>query len=401
MNTKEKALQVAKEAYTLVPFYMELEEAEKSDITNMQFEDIPIITKEMIGQAQERSLLSSRYIMADLTGKLVKTRTSGTTGKFSEICWDRADNNRSLTALWIYRKKYYGVKPDDKMCFFTLDLPKGKRYLEEKNKLIISRETLCASVIEEAYQKILDFDPVWMILQPSIAILLCECVKKGYGIPDSLSYIEFTGETLTKEVRNRVEQLFGCTTADQYGTKEVNSIAYECPEGKMHCMEANVFLEELENENQELCVTTLQNHAMPYVRFRLGDRGRVIHHVECKCGRKGDVLELYPVRTNDWGILPDGTKVNPYMFLQRMTYINRECDQMLLQYQIIQQETDRFLVRVVVEEEEIQDMVWQMIKKEFGEFLGEKVQIDIHFEHMIQPDQTTGKTLPFINRIPR
>lgn len=49
MNTKEKALQVAKEAYTLVPFYMELEEAEKSDITNMQFEDIPIITKEMIG----------------------------------------------------------------------------------------------------------------------------------------------------------------------------------------------------------------------------------------------------------------------------------------------------------------------------------------------------------------
>ena len=25
MNTKEKALQVAKEAYTLVPFYMELE----------------------------------------------------------------------------------------------------------------------------------------------------------------------------------------------------------------------------------------------------------------------------------------------------------------------------------------------------------------------------------------
>ena len=89
------------------------------------------------------------------------------------------------------------------------------------------------------------------------------------------------------------------------------------------------------------------------------------------------------------------------MFMQRMTYINRECDQMLLQYQIIQQETDHFLVRVVVEEDEIQDMVLQMIKKEFGELLGEKVQIDVHFEHMIQPDQTTGKTLPFINRIQR
>ena len=34
---------------------------------------------------------------------------SGTTGRFSEICWDRADNNRSLTALWIYRKKYINV----------------------------------------------------------------------------------------------------------------------------------------------------------------------------------------------------------------------------------------------------------------------------------------------------
>ena len=38
--------------------------------------------------------------------------------------------------------------------------------------------------------------------------------------------------------------LFQSCIADQYGANEVNSIVYECPQGHLHCMEDNVYVEE-------------------------------------------------------------------------------------------------------------------------------------------------------------
>ena len=78
-------------------------------------------------------------------------------------------------------------------------------------------------------------------------LLLCHLAEK-YGIWNNLRYIEFTGEYLELPLRHRVEAVFGCRTANQYGTKEVNSIAYKCPEGNLHVMSDNVLNEYVNNE---------------------------------------------------------------------------------------------------------------------------------------------------------
>ena len=90
----------------------------------------------------------------------------------------------------------------------------------------------------KAYHHLMEFRPKWMILQPSVAWLLCKLIQ-SHHLPkiDSIEYIEFTGEYLENNIRKFAEEVFGCQTANQYGIREVNSIAYECPMGHMHIID--------------------------------------------------------------------------------------------------------------------------------------------------------------------
>lgn len=109
--------------------------------------------------------------------------------------------------------------------------------------------------------------------------MLCETkVSIARAELASLKYIEMTGEELTDGLRFRIQECFHCPVADQYGANEVNSIAYECPEGNLHCMEDNVYVEILDDEGNpvpegeagNIYVTTCHNHAMPFIRYGIG-----------------------------------------------------------------------------------------------------------------------------------
>lgn len=121
------------------------------------------------------------------------------------------------------------------------------------------------------------------MLQPGMAMLLCKCMDI-YDLPkiESVQYIEFSGEILTEEIRQAVGEHFGCQMANQYGVNEFNSIAYECPYGNMHLMSGNVYVEVLNEDRKcvvgkegEVYVRSLTNSAMPLIRYRIGDRGKL------------------------------------------------------------------------------------------------------------------------------
>ena len=143
------------------------------------------------------------------------------------------------------RKRYYNILPRNRLCYFYpsdehIDDIVKKRYLRAYPRISILDDRK-----EQIYEDILSYDPEWMIVQPSIALLLVDLAKKYNRTPENLRYIEFTGEYLEPKVRRRVETVFDCRTANQYGTKEVNSIAYECPEGNLHILSQNVYVENI------------------------------------------------------------------------------------------------------------------------------------------------------------
>ena len=204
-----------------------------------------------------------------------------------------------------------------------------------------------------------------------------------------------TGEELTDKLRERLRDAFHCQVANQYGANEVNSIAYECPKGHLHCMEDNVKVEILDDKGNavedgttgNIYVTTLHNHAMPFDHYGIGDIGRLEKNT-CDCGHKGKILHLESGRKATWVQLEDGSRITPYVFVRAIDCLNVQYDNCIWQFQIIQEDFDRFTIHLVVDEK-----IPELCEK-FVQYIGDerlkKASYEFVFSKGLFPD-LTGK----------
>lgn len=363
-----KTSQIVNYAYQKVPFYNYL----YSDIYNEWVKSgcdmklLPFTTKDMIIHENER-MLSSEYFSKKNQNELAKCRTSGSTGKCLMIQWDKAEYKKSLLPLWFERKKAANIFPWDRYCyFFTTTNYKDKEtvYVEhDRNGLGFNKSELSEDTMIDIYKIMLDYNPVWLLLQPSIAILMSNVIQK-YNMPilPELRYIELSGEMLFQNVRKMLEKTFQCTIRNQYGCNEVNSIAYECSNGNMHCISSNLNVEILSNDcdrmdpnEGEICVTSFVNHAMPFIRYRTGDIGRFRIKEKCKCGNKNPILELTKGRWNDFIYDESGEKLNSYIFVHAINMANIKYKECIKQFQVIQTEINKFIFKIVINEEDLDE----------------------------------------------
>ena len=392
-------------AYTTVPFYINLQHIKGIDYRDFKsWDDIPVTTKEDL-VLNEDSFISSNAIIRCMQDDLICCHTSGSTGESKNIYWSNEDMNYSLSPLWLKRKRYYGINPHDKHCYFFTtrsygreDVPiEDKGYALGFNKCNLSEERL-----KEIWKTMQEFSPVWMNLQPSIALLLCDVVKKNdLGRIPSLRYMEVTVEMLTTDMRAYIENTLQVKVVNQYGTIEMNSIAFEYPDGTMRCMNENCYLEVLDSKNRSvsanttgnLCVTTLTNYSMPLIRYKMDDIGSLAYDGNTK------TLTLLSGRSSEYAVDSEGNKINVYVFARAVENVNCLMEHSIIQFQIIQRDVDSFLVRIVLDEdyreEEIVDAfldnIWQDSLRE--------AEFTFEFTDKMFPSEETGKHKWFINEI--
>jgi phenylacetate-CoA ligase len=255
--------------------------------------------------------------------------------------------------LWIKRKRYYDINPHDRYCYFYTGRRVGETDIEIEEggfALGFCKCNLTDEKLVHIWEKMREFGPVWMNLQPSMAILLCRVIEKnGLDPIPTLRYVETTGEMLFPHMRKYIQEKMNVVTADQYGCNELNSLAFECPKGHLHCMEENVVIEILDEqgdplpdgEEGEIVVTSLSNFAMPLIRYKIGDRGCFLKEA-CFCDDPGKVLKLTTGRSNDWVVDREGNLLNAYIFVRCVENINRIYEHAILQFQVIQHAVDKF-----------------------------------------------------------
>jgi phenylacetate-CoA ligase len=114
-----------------------------------------------------------------------------------------------------------------------------------------------------------------------------------------------TGEMLYESQREELSKKFNARVVSYYGSNEINAIAFECEEGRMHVFDQHVILETLNAEGEQVWeksgdfyITDLDNQMMPFLRYRIGDRGS-LSRVTCACGREGTIIESLEGRTQD------------------------------------------------------------------------------------------------------
>ena len=224
---------------------------------------------------------------------------------------------------------FYSVCYDGNKIINLVD----KELVQDGRNLVFSKIGLTYERIKEIYREILEFNPEWLMLQPSVAYFIAEVVKnEKLPIPSSLKYFELSGEYLFDEYRKTIEEAFGIKTVNMYGCNKTNEIAYEYPDGKLHVISNNVIVEVIKDnktvydEEGDIYVTSLKNYAMPFIRYETGDRG--ILHKE----NKELILKLKSGRASDFILLENGEKLNSYVFENILEYTNENMSTVIKQF---------------------------------------------------------------------
>jgi len=138
-----------------------------------------------------------------------------------------------------------------------------------------------------------------------------------------------TAEMLYDNQRAALAERFGAAVADYYGSNEVNSIAFECELGVKHVADEHVLLETVDGDENpvqgkpgRILVTDLDNHAMPFIRYELGDIG-VLDSEPCACGRQLTTLRALLGRRQDALRNAEGESLSAVFFAGKFLALRR------------------------------------------------------------------------------
>lgn len=405
---KRQLFNRAQYIYKNVPVYYNLAKELGIDPDKAkEFEDFSIVNKNYMLKWGS-GCISPEHTMEYLQGKLISCRTSGSTGQYLEILWDETDYKKSLIELWMKRVKYYNIYPHNRLTYFFTENGQDGLFISMEHELGVCKNLLTDKGIETVYDKILQWNPEWMLLQPSSAAILCSYVNSHHvRKPEALRYIEFSGELLADEVRRMTEDTFGCAVADQYGANEVGSIAYECPYGNMHVMQSNVHVE-IADENGNLIetcgqdgriiLTSLTNRAMPFVRYDIGDRG-CIYKNTCRCGSNKPVIKLASGRANDYIEFSEEERAGSYLFVRILDKVNALTQGAVRQYYIEQRDYDVFYIKICRDDETEPEYIQEKFLECIDEPRLKNAEYQFEFTDELFQVQGNGKYIYFKNRI--
>lgn len=168
-----------------------------------------------------------------------------------------------------------------------------------------------------------DFQPdVIQAYASSIHLLALHLRRHGIRPTYPRVAIISAAERLTSRMREEIEAVFPVRVFNRYGSREVSAMAAECDRhAGLHVTWAGhivetidpATLEPVRGRPGELVITVLHNHAMPFLRYRIGDVGQ-IEDSPCACGRTSPRLLDVLGRTSDNFLMPDGRIVHGEYF---------------------------------------------------------------------------------------
>lgn len=158
-----------------------------------------------------------------------------------------------------------------------------------------------------------------------------------------------TAETLRPFMRETIEAVFHCHVFDLYGSREVGLLAAEGPGGHLYTFDFFNHVEIVDENNEpvppghegRILVTTLHNHAMPFIRYEIGDLA-VRGLPSTALGPQLGTLERICGRVTDQFLSPDGSLVHGQYFVRLLFF----CD-WLDELQITQHALDKITITYV------------------------------------------------------
>jgi phenylacetate-coenzyme A ligase PaaK-like adenylate-forming protein len=375
-----KLRRLVRHAYENVPAYREL--FRKSEVRPEQIrsaedlERLPIIDKNHFHGRNLSDLIDRR---STDPGQLVSVKTSGSSGVSLKFYIDHAyDQFRKAQYLRPYLTNGRGIR-DRVLRLMNTEVPRKKwfQYLGMMREAYLYSD----SDLDRQIAVLADFNPTIIQGFGSSLALLAGRVAAGNTANNPPRVIFTDSELLSGATRDKIETAFKSRVIDVYGSFETDNIAYECDRGGgYHIASDCVIMEFLKSGKRvppggegEIVCTVLDNFTMPFIRYNLHDTGSWTDQ-PCSCGRPFPLMKIMEGRSDDFAVYAGGLKKSPRAFLGLFDPLAG----LLQEYQIVQEEINRFEVKVVPDRgygPEIGRRIKESLRKEFPEAVVEIVTV--------------------------
>lgn len=301
-----------------VPYYRNLQSIDHvQSLSDIQY--LPFLTKAIVRE-QTHGLKSDDC----LEKYFIPITTSGSTGEPLDFYTDA--RNRVGSACTMRGDMWTGYRLGEKnICFWIIPksapikdkIRRALKGLLTERTIYIDFGDLSDKYFYHLYKTINRTKPT-MIVSYAVAFNLFAVylIERGLKIHTPKGIIA-GAEVLLEKHRQRIEEAFNCKVLNRYGTCEVAHIAGECKSQEgLHISMENVYLEII-NESGEPCkpgelgeivITDLNNHAFPFIRYKIGDLGILSDH-SCSCGRSLPLLKNIDGRLTDITVGTNGKRM--------------------------------------------------------------------------------------------
>lgn len=324
--------------------------------------------------------------------------TSGTTGTPFVFKKDRYASGY-MDAMMYCAYNWCGISPRSRQARIWGSAVGFKaKMIQETKDWLLARKRLSAFKMSDNnckrfYNILLRHRPRYFYCYPAAMYqFVLSLERQGLdGKQIGASVVICTGEVLFPHQKEKIEQVTGCRVVNEYGSTENGIIAFECEQGTMHLL-PTVHVDIIDPDQEgfgEIVITELNSRSVPFIKYRLGDMGRVLNP-GCKCGRPFEALEIREGRMNDLIVCPDGKKV----YAAILPYVLKNY---VLQFKALQEKSDMIDI-YVIPASNYGNASEKNIKSNLQNYLGVEMNIRLIVVDNIPPD-ISGKLRYFVSEI--
>ncbi len=369
-----------RQAYETVPYYKKKYDQAGVDMDSIRtLEDlkkIPLLLKEEVLEQFPDGIVA-RGVDLD---KCHYSATTGSKGKSLPFIHSTATQIFYLMTQCRFLTMV-GYRPWHKFAYIKYTAVDAPTYGPLFRQIHISS----ISPVEEQIAQLKSEKPHVLVGYASIILEIAQTISEADLKEIKLKFISVNSELSSVSQRKFISQVFGCPVYDEYSTEETWMIASQCRKYSYHINTDNVWVEFLDKDGNdvpvgsigEMVLTTLRSPAMPFVRYRIGDMGRLSKH-KCSCHVGFPLLESFEGRADDSFILPDGRFVSSLKLLNTFSIYITKYLHLLEEFKIIQKEKGLVVIQIVKGKAFNDDHLQELVRS-LGDILGNSVKITVEF----------------------
>jgi len=158
----------------------------------------------------------------------------------------------------------------------------------------------------------------WFGYASTIYLVCQHLAELRLGLPGAVRGVFTTAEPLYDFQRELIEKTLACKVYNVYGSTEVLDVSCECRCGRMHVRTDAAVVEYGEaapGGGRELILTSLNNYAMPYLRYANEDLAEPVDGA-CECGDCSPLMSFPMGRTFGNFTAPSGQIIHGQFFVK-------------------------------------------------------------------------------------